>query len=262
MIVIIISGDYCTTKTAILSGGEQVVPFDRRVEVGPGVGHGQAVVRVGHRAQALLQLVALAALRPRPPDRLRRTADAAPDAADAAVKASAGTTAKSSADGSSEAAASAAAADASAAAVRRRQRRAEREMARGRRRFGGQSRRQAHAVYLNQRRVFILPHAHALTRYTHTYTHRGHVTDSYWETLETTIPPPDSARLLLLLPDPPPLLAPRERDRCAVDRRPTSAKRLSNDVDFKTRISSTGCFLRGTEKTLSHRFLFGDDKSM
>lgn len=132
----------CTTKTAILSGGQQVVvPVDSRVHVGPvAVGHGQPVVRVGHRAQALLQLVALSALRPRPPHRLRRAAAAAADAAtDAAAD-------------SSEAAA---AAESRAPAVRAGgQRRAEREVAAARsgRRF--QSGRQAHAVYLNQRRVF------------------------------------------------------------------------------------------------------------
>lgn len=66
------------------------MPVDSCVQSGPGVGHGQTVVRVGHRAQALLQFVALAALRPGPPDRLRGPADAASNAAAAAaVKASA-----------------------------------------------------------------------------------------------------------------------------------------------------------------------------
>lgn len=63
------------------------MPVDSCVQSGPGVGHGQTVVRVGHRAQALLQFVALAALRSGPPDRLRGPADAASNAA--AVKASA-----------------------------------------------------------------------------------------------------------------------------------------------------------------------------
>lgn len=86
------------------------MPVDSRVQSGPGVGHGQTVVRVGHRAQALLQFVALAALRSGPPDRLRGPADAASNAA--AVKASAAY------DSScSDAAADANAADASAAAT-------------------------------------------------------------------------------------------------------------------------------------------------
>lgn len=159
----------CTTKTAILSGGEEVVPVDRHVHgVRPGVDHGhQTVVRVGHGAQALLQLVALAALRPGSPDRFRAAADdAAPNdtaaaAAAAAIKASC---------------AAAAAEDAAAAAVRLHGRRlaAERELARRdgrrrrrrpcdrrrrRRRFRDQRGRQAHAVYLNQRRIYSFARA-------------------------------------------------------------------------------------------------------
>lgn len=75
----------CTTKTAVLSGGEQVVPVDSRAQRVPGVGHGQAVVRVRYGAQTLLQLIALASLRPGPPDRFRRPAATAdPNAAAAA----------------------------------------------------------------------------------------------------------------------------------------------------------------------------------
>lgn len=121
------------------------MPVDCRVQGGSSVGHGQAVVRVGHRAQALLEFVALAALRPGSPDRFRRTPDAAPNSAASAVKAAA-------------AAAADPSGSASAVAKRggRRRRRPERKMAR-RRRFGDQSRRQAHAVYLNQRRrIFLL----------------------------------------------------------------------------------------------------------
>lgn len=129
----------CTTKTAILSGGQQVVPVHGRVQRGPRVGHGQTVVRVRDGAQALLQLVALAALRSRSPDRLRGPADAAPGAAVKAADAAQG-----SADAAS---ATAAAADCRSAPVQRPRRRPEREVA-GRRRFGDESRRQAHAVYL------------------------------------------------------------------------------------------------------------------
>lgn len=54
---------------------------DRRAQGGPGVGHGQTVVRVRHRAQAFLQLVTLAALRSGPSDRFRwTTATDAPNA--------------------------------------------------------------------------------------------------------------------------------------------------------------------------------------
>lgn len=90
------------------------MPVDSRVQSGPGVGHGQTVVRVGHRAQALLQFVALAALRPGPPDRLRGPADAASNAAAAAVKASAAY--DSSCSNAAAAAADANAADSSTAA--------------------------------------------------------------------------------------------------------------------------------------------------
>lgn len=126
----------CTTKTGILSGGEQVLlpVVERRVQGGPGVGHGQAVVRVGHGAQTFLQLVALSALRTGPPDRFRgaAAADATPD--DAAAAAAAPATdekysAASAPAGDSHAAAS--------AAVRRRW--SEREVI-GRRRFGDRSR--------------------------------------------------------------------------------------------------------------------------
>lgn len=87
---------------------------DSRVQSGPGVGHGQTVVRVGHRAQALLEFVALAALRPGPPDRLRGPADAASNTA--AVKASAATDAYNSSCSDAAADSSAAAADSSSAA--------------------------------------------------------------------------------------------------------------------------------------------------
>lgn len=124
----------CTTKTGILSGGEQVLlpVVERRVQGGPGVGHGQAVVRVGHGAQTFLQLVALSALRTGPPDRFRgaAAADATPDdAAAAAPAADEKYSAASAPAGDSHAAAS--------AAVRRR--RPEREVT-GRRRFGDRSR--------------------------------------------------------------------------------------------------------------------------
>lgn len=91
---------------------------DSRVQSGPRVGHGQTVVRVGHRAQAFLEFVALAALRPGPPDRLRGPADAASN--NAAVKASAADAYDSSCSDDATAAdssAAAAAADSSSAAA-------------------------------------------------------------------------------------------------------------------------------------------------
>lgn len=151
----------CTTKTAILSGGEQVVPVDRRAQRGPGVGHGQTVVRVRHRAQALLQLVALAALRPAPPDRFRGAA--ATDATSDAAAAAAAATVKSSPEAESSAAATpdTTAADHPSASAVSRRRRPEREMTRSRRRrLGDQSGRQTHAVYLNQRRIYSFARAH------------------------------------------------------------------------------------------------------
>jgi len=156
----------CTTKTAILSGGEQVVPVDSRAQGAPGVGHGQAVVRVRHGAQALLQLVALAALRPGPPDRLRRPAAADPNAAaataaaaatgviaaSAAAEAGRAESSESSYSSSSSSSSSYSSTSSCSSNVRHR---TEREMARGRRgRFADQSGRQTHAVYLNQRRVY------------------------------------------------------------------------------------------------------------
>lgn len=94
------------------------MPVDSRVQSGPGVGHGQTVVRVGHRAQALLQFVALAALRPGPPDRLRGPADAASNAAAAAaVKASAAYDSSCSDDAAAAAEDDSSAADSSAAAA-------------------------------------------------------------------------------------------------------------------------------------------------
>lgn len=101
-----------------------------------------------------MQLVALAALRTRPPDRLRGPADATPNAANAAAVKDASAAAATAAAAKSSTAATAAndddsSASASATVKRRRTRSAapaEREMAG--RRFGDQSRRQAHAVYL------------------------------------------------------------------------------------------------------------------
>lgn len=101
---------------------------DSRVQSAPGVGHGQTVVRVGHRAQALLQFVALATLRPGPPDRLRGPADAASNAT--AVKASTSYNSSCSdatADANAADSSSTAAYPAAATAMRRRN---EREMAR------------------------------------------------------------------------------------------------------------------------------------
>lgn len=90
---------------------------DSRVQSGPRVGHGQTVVRVGHRTQALLEFVALAALWPGPSDRLRGPADAASNTA--AVKASAADAYDSSCsdDAATADSSAAAAADSSSAAA-------------------------------------------------------------------------------------------------------------------------------------------------
>lgn len=165
----------CTTKTAILSGGEEVVPVDRRAQGGPGVAHGQTVVRIRHRAQTLLQLVTLAALRPGPSDRLRRAAAAA-DAPNATAATADATASASAAGEITDTAATASTAEArrpdtsatGSTSVRRPRRRAEREMTR--RRFGDHSRRQAHAVYLE-------PTTYLFVRtYTHKNAHRTRVT--------------------------------------------------------------------------------------
>lgn len=112
---------------------------DRRVQR-PRVGHGKAVVRIGHGAQALLQLVALATLRSGPPHWLRATT-----AADDAAPSAATTDATDTADIASTDDATAA-----AAAVHRWRRRTTKRKLTGGRRFGNESWRQAHAVYLNQ----------------------------------------------------------------------------------------------------------------